>query len=1222
MWGGDQRAPDGGLDVFVRSPAATQIGGWVPRPVTGFQVKKQEMPRGKIIAEMRPFGVLRPIIQELADLSGSYIIVSSESTSYRALRDRLDAMKEAVRDLANASALTLDFYDRGKVATWIRDHPGLALWVRERVGKPLVGWRPYGAWADTSEDVSGEYLSDDKVRIHTGTGSPAGLPTIDGLKQIRELLSQPGKVARLVGLSGVGKTRLLQALFERVGDGNLSPSLAFYTNVAASPDPQPAILASQLIAAGKHAVLVADNCPLDLHRRLSQVCRSAGSTVSVITVEYDIRDDLPEGTEVFRMDTSSPELIERLIRRRFKDVSVTDARTIAKFSDGNARVAIALAATVDRNETIEGLKDEELIERLIQQRHPPDQSLSLAAQVCSLVYSFDGRDDGSGSELARLGALAEQSTPEMYRHAADLLSRGIAQKRGVWRAILPHAIANRLSATALLRIPFSAIEAHLIDSAPERLLRSFSRRLGYLHTSPEAVAIVKQWLVPGGILGDVADLDDARAAMFENVAPVVPEGAVSALERGVFVLDGSEILRRCRRYVHVVRSLAYDAELFSRCIALLAKIATAGDLHGQSNPALEAFASLFQLCFSGTRASIEQRLEVTRSLLLSDKAEERKLGLKALEGALEAWHFQPFHDFQFGARSRDFGYWPRSPGEVKHWFKLTLKLSAAIACGDMPVGSQVRTVVARQLRGIWTRACTYEEIEDACRTISEKQFWPDGWIAVRQIQHHDSKGIASEVRDRLASLEALLRPRNLVQKVRAIVLSEGLSAIYVTDIEGGGGGDIGERMAKAGAIAQELGRSVAADEPAFNQLVSDLVSHGGELWPFGQGLARGSDDPRRTWNRLVAGLAATPVHQRKILVLCGFLRALREANPELADALLDLAVQDESEALWLPSLQAAAGIDQRGVERLMRSLSSGLTPIENYRGLIGGGATDSITANQLRELVFEIASKPGGFDVATDILHGRLHRDQQQKQQHESEITDAGRELIRRVPFGKAQNDMLDYSLGVISKSCLGGEVGAEVVDEVCHRLKDAVVKFDAYVFHFDDFIGGLFAAQPIAALDALCGGDPRELEKGLRIIRDLRQNPLDSMPEGELLTWCDHEPTDRYPAIAATITVCRGTKEGEAPQWTNLALHLLDRTRDGIGVLKEYVAQIELMSCSGSRGATLAANIKLLEALQAHSDPVVAQFVAQERTRLAQVADAQRRADGEAEREKDERFE
>ena len=57
------------------------IEGFVPRPGTGFQVKKQDMPRAEIIDEMRPKGVIRPSIQKLADEGGAYVIVSSDGWS-------------------------------------------------------------------------------------------------------------------------------------------------------------------------------------------------------------------------------------------------------------------------------------------------------------------------------------------------------------------------------------------------------------------------------------------------------------------------------------------------------------------------------------------------------------------------------------------------------------------------------------------------------------------------------------------------------------------------------------------------------------------------------------------------------------------------------------------------------------------------------------------------------------------------------------------------------------------------------------------------------------------------------------------------------------------------------------------------------------------------------------------------------------------------------------
>src|ERR1051325_2160833 len=91
-WGGNQTAKDGGLDVHVELPADTKIEGFIPKPHTGFQAKKSDMPRGAIIDEMKPKGVLRPIIAELIRTSGAYVIVSaSGSTSSSALASRRQA---------------------------------------------------------------------------------------------------------------------------------------------------------------------------------------------------------------------------------------------------------------------------------------------------------------------------------------------------------------------------------------------------------------------------------------------------------------------------------------------------------------------------------------------------------------------------------------------------------------------------------------------------------------------------------------------------------------------------------------------------------------------------------------------------------------------------------------------------------------------------------------------------------------------------------------------------------------------------------------------------------------------------------------------------------------------------------------------------------------------------------------------------------------------------
>jgi hypothetical protein len=1222
-WGGDQNADDGGVDVDVALPAGTPINGFIPRPEAAFQVKKMKMPPGKIREEMRPEGAIRPAIQELADHGGAYIIVSSESATRRMLLDRLDAMKEAVGNVPNASALKVDFYDRGRMASWVRDHEGLVPWIREKIGKAIPGWHSYGAWAYPAEGAKAEYLLDTGLRLRTGRkeDSGQGLDAKQGLQHIRVLLNQPGSVARLVGLSGVGKTRFLQALFDgRVGENAIDPSLAVYTNVAEDPDPQPTALADDLIASGKRQILVIDNCTPDLHRLLSNVCRSQGSKLSLITVEYDVRDDQPEGTEVFRLEPSSVDLIEELIRHRFPALSVVNARTVAEHSGGNARMAIAIAGTIGKNETISGLNDDELFRRLFQQGHAEDDSLLQAAQALSLVYSFQGEDvsNNDDAELVRLGALVGKSAQEMFRHVAELYRRDLVQRRGAYRAVLPHALANHLAKRALQNIPLSVIEEQLVNGAPARLLRSFSRRLGYLSDSAEAAKIANGWLAPQGLLGEAGNFNDLGKAMFENIAPVAPEAALTAIERALLGPDAAEVFPRCTHYIRLLRQLAYDAGLFERCLTLILQFAAADE-----KEARDIFPPFFYLYLSGTRATLEQRQVFLRPLLESPAALRYRLGVEGLKASIEAWHFNSSNSFEFGARSRDPGYWPAATAEARAWYRDALKFAGEIAVSDLPAAADVRTAIADQLRGLWTVAHLSDEVEQLCRAISAKHFWHEGWIALREIQNYDSAGFAPEVLSRLLSLEKLLRPVDLVQQVRAIVLSRHPHDLGDFD----GPGDIHERIERANATVLSLGKQVALDDAAFGALVGELVVHiqsNQHVWIFGQGLAEGSADPRATWNRLRLQLSATPEDKRNPVVLRGFIQGLQTRNPEAANDLLEEVVEDEVLGPYYPMLETAAKIDGRGVDRLMRSLVHGKAHMDMYKSLAYGRAADPIPPRDLKALVEKIASTPEGFDAAIEILHMRLHSEKDWEGGFCQDTLEAARQLMRQAAFdGRDQHE--DYRLGEIAKACFAGPAGAAPVLEICRKVKDAVERRDTHPYYHDDLMVSLFTVQPRACLDGLCADGAAGLQRGMRIIDDIRQfktGLLELVPDDVLLAWCDEEPASRYPAVAGSISFAANTADGRPREWTKLALRLLEKAPDRVGVLKRFTAEFRGHGGWGSPVAQFEANAKLLDKLENHPHPSVSAFVAEEKARLARQIDVERQLENSAERMASQSFE
>jgi len=100
---------------------------------------------------------------------------------------------------------------------------------------------------------------------------------------------------------------------------------------------------------------------------------------------------------------------------------------------------------------------------------------------------------------------------------------------------------------------------------------------------------------------------------------------------------------------------------------------------------------------------------------------------------------------------------------------------------------------------------------------------------------------------RLRTLETLLRPRDLVEKVRSVVLREGVS---IADFDGF---DLDAEKAeedhggyqRTEQIAQALGEAAASDDAAFRELLAELLSGRGRLLSFGRGLAMASARARR-----------------------------------------------------------------------------------------------------------------------------------------------------------------------------------------------------------------------------------------------------------------------------------------------------------------------------------------------------------------------------------------
>jgi len=272
--------------------------------------------------------------------------------------------------------------------------------------------------------------------------------------------------------------------------------------------------------------------------------------------------------------------------------------------------------------------------------------------------------------------------------------------------------------------------------------------------------------------------------------------------------------------------------------------------------------------------------------------------------------------------------------------------------------------------------------------------------------------------------------------------------------------------------------------------------------------------------------------------------------------------------------------------------------------------------------VLAIAGMPSGYDIAIEIFYMRLHSDKDRKVELAPEFVATGRQLIQQFTF-TSRNDRDDYEMAEITKSCLHGEKGASVTTDFCRRLKRAIENCETNAFYHDDLLVDLFSAQPIAALEGLCGGDQKELELGIRILRDVgrRKPPLAVIPDGDLLGWCDQDPQSRYPALAQVITISERMGEHELPRWTRIAMRFLEKAPDPSAILRRFTARFMPEGVwRGSLATILESNGSLLDQLEEY--PTLSAVVAQQKVDLRLRIDEERRRETAWGRQENERFE
>jgi len=1155
------------------------------------------MPPSKVSGEMLDRGMLKPAIRELLTRGGAYVMVSAkDSCTEKMLAQRVAAMHKVVGDAGLPADVALDFFGADRIADWTNRHPGVALWLREHLDGPSHGWRGYGSW--TAASTAEGFLVDEQPRVEApGEQGTRQLTIAQTLMELRAKLRNPGRAIRLVGLSGTGKTRLVQALFEAGFDAEPLPAhLAIYADAGEALQPPPIEMLRRLAAQARPVMLVIDNCNPETHRALQTALAIRAGRVALLTVEYDIDAGEAEEADVYRLGVTTPELLDRLLAQRELALGSGVRQQIVNLSEGNLRVALALASAARRTGRLSGLSDADLFRRLFWQGRQPDASLEHAARVLALVYSFKVEESDvpeAEQEITRLARLAGCSVAELRRHLGTLLDRGLTQRRGPWRAILPHALANHLAARGLGAVSGEALWRELRQH--ERLSLSFARRLSALHDSPEAQALVERWFreAPGMAIFNEHSMQGRE--VFRRLGPVRPDLALVRLEQ-LTAIEGQGLLGEHHVFyrdevVWVAGQLAYPAADFVGAAEVLVRLAMheGSGSKGSGSSMPRPLERLFRPVMSGTEADDAQRRALLASLLDSRDARRQRLALVALQTML-AVNWSGSVPETFGARVRGDGWRPMSRGEWEAWYGGLMQLVAERVCAEHVLASDLAGLIAEAAVRLAWEPAVLPALERFADAVAHLPPAPRLWrgIAAALIWPPNSAPEADPaLLARLEGLEARLRPQSLEDRIEALVYVEPHGRVDLLAHEemqvhrSGAAPSSGHYSQMLIEVGAEL--ALRLHESALLHRLIDKFSPG--YTPLlGRRVAERVVGLAGDWATLDRRYAAACPASRDSGFIRGFFDGLRTRDPALAEQLLDACVAEPQLAELGVELHTGQTVDEAGAARLTVLAGQGQVAAAKFGWLKFGGLLSGISSVSHAELLRAIMGLPDGLKVAIDLHGMRLHglgeraRDDAEASRLCVSLLMAVDEDFQTDEAWSRVDDLAELALA----SAEGEAVALHLCKVLTHREQG---RHWPPNYAAERLLRRVFGVHGAVALEVFYQADMGRRLDALSQLNVDAEHPVRLVPVDTLLDWVRVEPLGRGPWVAGMIDALDGMGLSAT------ARALLQMAPDRAAVLEGFERTVHPTYSRGSYEVASAPRLLALKSLMTDAAADVAEW-------------------------------
>lgn len=1152
-------APDGGEDGRIEWRGAKERTDFLPCRINQFQLKSGPVTPAVAGRDVLQGGRLKPQIRDVLEAGGHYRMLCGHRFTKKAVLSREDSIRKAIQGAGvsiNDDQVT--FWDADQVAAWANEHPAVSVWVKEQTQPGTVGpFRSWMHWTGHSDHIQ-PWVDDER------------LPPLRN--RLREAAMSPQHVLRIVGLGGIGKSRLV---IEGLGPSNDDWAVSDIVLYASEEDTHPKDIrqvVETLAAVGARAVVVVNRCRPETHRALvGQVSRSS-SRLSLVTLDDEIPTTAHDETTV-RIDLAPDPVVETIVDRMLPKFPSEDRRRLVHFSEGFPRIAIDVVNAWRSKKPIAHAAKDDIVDAFVLGRLDHDREATRKSAMLVAAFGVIVVEPRDGP-LNKVASFRDDMTVDDLRIGIRRLEeRDIARCKGRSRTLQPRPIAMRLAEQQWRDWSESQWERAL--TGDYRLSASAAEVLARLNTTPIAERVVRHVCRPQGPFAGMQALwVPGRTSILATLAEVAPAIVLDVMERALNEAgDLSKVSEDVRRSaVNALEKIVFhhDNATFAPAAELLLRLAATETESFDHNAtsmfagmfrvhnAASVFVGLFHTCAGNTAADGDTRLALFDKLWETADTTKKDVLVDALTTALEPMAIRLIGAETQGARPALSSWLPRSREVESKYVRGCVSRLANIASEG---GSDsVRLGLGNGLYNLLRRGY-FEAVEEAVGKVAPVMGrWPAAAASLGKFLAYNADSVDRRTKARLRRLLLDLQPTaTLGDRIHHLVTAMPWRFPLGENL------DVDERHRRQERALLELADDVAEVPEELAKCLADL-SRGEQRHAhfFGALVGKRADvfAPATWLARIERAVTEVPEADRNLGFLSGYYFGAANVHADMASSLKRRLARSPVLAPELPlvcaELGSEGGISPSDVDLAVGTLRNGLLPPIRLGVWGGGGALRKLHPSEIAPL-FDALLEMDALSTVLDLLYTygmpeKLDclRPQIRKcvQKYVAEELRTGplashefEELVKWM-LSKGREDVDACAIALdLAKFLVASSKRADVelpTSITCQLLSD----FPEVVW---PYIGAAIVSDAWqASLLVFVLG--REYADGTSAIL--------SLPEATLLSWCHAHP-DQAPAFAATVVPALKIEQ-DRPVLHPTLRRLIDAFGERAGVLQGIERNIE----------------------------------------------------------------